>query len=150
MTTSAAVAELRLPASSAFISVLRLTTAGLAARLQFSLDEVEDARVAVSEAGALLLRGTTAPARTDPAPGGLDVRFDLAPHTLGVSMSAPAPRSPHADPVTPGTPVNPAAQPGTDPDLGWRMLTAVVDDVRIEDGQDRRRVSFTVTAAQAR
>jgi serine/threonine-protein kinase RsbW len=47
--------ELRLPAQSAYLSVLRTATAGLAARLDFTLDEIEDLRIAVDEACALLL-----------------------------------------------------------------------------------------------
>ena len=54
--------EIRLPADSAYLSVLRTATAGLAARLDFTLDEIEDLRIAVDEACALLL------ADTPPAP----------------------------------------------------------------------------------
>ena len=49
------VVELRLPADSAYLSVLRTATAGLAARLDFTLDEIEDLRIAVDEACAMLL-----------------------------------------------------------------------------------------------
>ena len=47
--------ELRLPADSAYVSVLRTTTAGLAARLDFPIDDIEDLRIAVGEASALVL-----------------------------------------------------------------------------------------------
>ena len=47
--------ELRLPADSAYVSVLRTTTAGLAARLDFTIDDIEDLRIAVGEASALVL-----------------------------------------------------------------------------------------------
>ena len=47
--------EIRLPADSAYLSVLRTATAGLAARLDFTLDEIEDLRIAVDEACAMLL-----------------------------------------------------------------------------------------------
>lgn len=47
--------ELRLPADSAYVSVLRTTTAGLAARLDFTIDAIEDLRIAVGEACALVL-----------------------------------------------------------------------------------------------
>ncbi len=47
--------EVRLPASGAYLSVLRTATAGLAARLDFTLDEIEDLRIAVDEACAILL-----------------------------------------------------------------------------------------------
>ena len=47
--------ELRLPADSAYASVLRTTTAGLAARLDFTIDDIEDLRIAVGEANAMAL-----------------------------------------------------------------------------------------------
>ena len=53
--SDAATCELRLPADSAYLSVLRTATAGLAARLDFTLDEIEDLRIAVDEACAMLL-----------------------------------------------------------------------------------------------
>ncbi len=73
--------ELRLPADSAFLSVLRTATAGLAARLDFTLDEIEDLRIAVDEACALLL--------PDAVPGGsLVCRFGLQPGAIDVTVSA--------------------------------------------------------------
>jgi serine/threonine-protein kinase RsbW len=47
--------ELRLPADNAYVSVLRTTTAGLAARLDFPIDDIEDLRIAVGEASAMVL-----------------------------------------------------------------------------------------------
>jgi serine/threonine-protein kinase RsbW len=46
---------IKLPAAGAYLSVLRTATAGLAARLDFTLDEIEDLRIAVDEACAMLL-----------------------------------------------------------------------------------------------
>jgi len=47
--------SVRVPAAAAYLSVLRTTTASLAARLDFTLDEIEDLRIAVDEASCLLL-----------------------------------------------------------------------------------------------
>jgi serine/threonine-protein kinase RsbW len=44
-----------MPAEGAYLSVLRTATAGLAARLDFTLDEIEDLRIAIDEACAMLL-----------------------------------------------------------------------------------------------
>src|SRR5215469_3842257 len=44
----------RMPADGAYLSVLRTATAGLAARLDFTLDEIEDMRIAVDEACAMV------------------------------------------------------------------------------------------------
>ena len=77
--------EIRLPADSAYLSVLRTATAGLAARLDFTLDEIEDLRIAVDEACAMLL-----PQAIDTAQ--LTCRFELTPETLEVTVTLPTTR----------------------------------------------------------
>ena len=77
--------EIRLPADSAYLSVLRTATAGLAARLDFTLDEIEDLRIAVDEACAMLL-----PHAVDTAQ--LTCRFELTPETLEVTVTLPTTR----------------------------------------------------------
>jgi len=72
--------ELRLPADSAFASVLRTTTEGLAARLDFPIDDIEDLRIAVGEASAMVL--PQAAADSD-----LTCRFYMAPGELTVSVA---------------------------------------------------------------
>jgi serine/threonine-protein kinase RsbW len=47
--------ELTVPADPAYISVLRTVTASLAARRDFTIEEIDDLRIAVDEASALLL-----------------------------------------------------------------------------------------------
>jgi serine/threonine-protein kinase RsbW len=72
---------LTVPAQSRYLSVVRTAAAGLAARLDFTLDDIEDLRIAVDEACALLLKQ----ARSDS-----DVRceFRVVDHELGVRASA--------------------------------------------------------------
>ena len=72
--------ELRLPADSAYVSVLRTTTAGLAARLDFTIDDIEDLRIAVGEACALVLP------EADPE-GPLLAEFFLSPGRLTVRVT---------------------------------------------------------------
>ncbi len=84
--------ELKIPADSAFLSVLRTATAGLAARLDFTLDDIEDLRIAVDEACAIVL--------PQAVPGSsLTCSFFLAHDTLRVSVSADcdSPRIPSKD-----------------------------------------------------
>ena len=76
------VVELRLPADGAYLSVLRTATAGLAARLDFTLDEIEDLRIAVDEACAMLLPDAVEDA-------GLVCLFSLSPEALGITVSVP-------------------------------------------------------------
>jgi len=74
--------EVRIPAEGAYLSVLRTATAGLAARLDFTLDEIDDLRIAVDEACAILLQKAV--------PGsGLTCRFELRGGALGVDISVP-------------------------------------------------------------
>lgn len=47
--------EVRIPADGAYVSVLRTTAAGLGARLDFTIDDIEDLRIAVAEATSIVL-----------------------------------------------------------------------------------------------
>ncbi|WP_323792579.1 anti-sigma factor [Nocardioides sp.] len=82
--------ELRLPADSAYASVLRTTTAGLAARLDFTIDDIEDLRIAVGEANALALEN----ADDD---SDLECAFRLAPGRLVVEVTVSAAQEPELD-----------------------------------------------------
>ncbi|WP_283134042.1 anti-sigma factor [Rhizohabitans arisaemae] len=96
----------RLPAVSAYLSVLRTATAGLAARLDFTLDEIEDLRIAVDEACAMLL--PQAVPGTD-----LIAEFELTGEEMSVKVEVQT--------VT-------AQAPKRD-DFAWMVLTALADDV---------------------
>ncbi len=84
--------EIRLPADGAYVSVLRTTTAGLAARLDFTIDDIEDLRIAVGEACAMVL---------PEADAGSDLvgQFHLHPGelTVSVAVTAAAPSAPDYD-----------------------------------------------------
>jgi serine/threonine-protein kinase RsbW len=84
--------ELRIPADSAYLAVLRTATAGLAARLDFTLDDIEDLRIAVDEACAMVL-----PQARDGSD--LTCAFVLGDGSLTVSVSADCetPRQPSRD-----------------------------------------------------
>jgi serine/threonine-protein kinase RsbW len=75
--------ELRLPAERAYVSVLRTTSAGLAARLDFTIDDIEDLRIAVGEASALVL--PEADAGSD-----LTCEFFMDSGDLTIRVSVPA------------------------------------------------------------
>jgi serine/threonine-protein kinase RsbW len=71
--------SLRVPADGAYVSVLRTMTAGLAARLDFTVDDIEDLRIAVGEACALVL--------PEAKPGGdLEADFRQTTGTLTISV----------------------------------------------------------------
>lgn len=94
--------ELRIPADSAFLAVLRTATAGLAARIDFTLDDIEDLRIAVDEACAMLL--PQARAATD-----LRCAYWLGPATITVTITAD------------GKDPEPPRQDG----FAWRVLSAL-------------------------
>jgi serine/threonine-protein kinase RsbW len=109
------VVELRLPAAGAYLSVLRTATAGLAARLDFTLDEIEDLRIAVDEACALLI--------SDAADGAeLTCLFSLSPDALSVSVEVPSRtgRAPRQN------------------TFAWTVLTALAGEVDAQAGPDHR------------
>ena len=83
---------IRMPAEGAYLSVLRTATAGLAARLDFTLDEIEDLRIAVDEACGMLL-GQAAPGAN------LECYFTLGPDRISIAVSALSlqPRPPSRD-----------------------------------------------------
>ena len=96
----------RLPAEGAYLSVLRTATAGLAARLDFTLDEIEDLRIAVDEACAMLL--------SQAVPGAsLECGFTLGEDMMTIAVSVPS-----LDPQ----------QPASDT-FAWTVLTALAGSV---------------------
>ena len=116
-------AEIRLPADTAYVAVLRITTAGLAARLDFTLDDIEDLRMAVGEASAMLLERAR--------PGGqLIARFVLGTGRIDVRISVDA--------------VRPTA-PDTD-SFAWQVLTTTATDVSAETSEDLLTIALSVTS----
>jgi serine/threonine-protein kinase RsbW len=78
------VVELRVPADPAYLAVVRTASAGLGARLNFTIDEIEDLRIAVDEACALLL------ANTSHAGENLHAQFTIGARGLDVQVRGPA------------------------------------------------------------
>jgi serine/threonine-protein kinase RsbW len=83
---------IQMPAEGAYLSVLRTATAGLAARLDFTLDEIEDLRIAVDEACGMLLGQAAADAS-------LECDFTLEGDSISIAVSARSqqPRPPSRD-----------------------------------------------------
>jgi serine/threonine-protein kinase RsbW len=97
---------IRMPAEGAYLSVLRTATAGLAARLDFTLDEIEDLRIAVDEACGMLL--------SQSAPGGsLACNFTLSDDSMTIAVSVLSQR----------------AQPPSRDTFAWTVLSALAGTV---------------------
>lgn len=116
--------ELRVPADRAYASVLRTTTAGLAARLDFPIDDIEDLRIAVGEATAMVLG--EARAGTD-----LHCRFFQEPGELTVSVS-----------VTAGG----AVEPDED-SFAWQVLTTLATSATAGSSDDTFTVTLTMVSS---
>jgi serine/threonine-protein kinase RsbW len=118
------VVTIKLPAAGAYLSVLRTATAGLAARLDFTLDEIDDLRIAVDEACAMLL--------AQAVPGAdLDCTFSLDGDSMRVGVSV----------LTLD-----GQQPSRDT-FAWTVLSALAGEVDSTAGVDDR---VTITLLKRR
>jgi serine/threonine-protein kinase RsbW len=111
-----AIVEVRVPADGAYIATLRLTAASLAARCDLTVDDIEDLRLAVDEACALLLPHAT-------AGGTVDAQYRLAPGELSVTASV---ASADGDADTPDR-----------SGFAWSVLSALASEVDVNATQGR-------------
>ena len=114
-------AEVRVPADTAYVAVVRMVTAGIAARLDFTLDDVEDLRMAVGEACALVL------GEADPD-GDLRTAFSLGEDRIDVEISAD---SSHGQPPDPTS-------------FAWQVLTTAAADVRAAADDGRVTINLSL------
>lgn len=116
---AADIVELRVPADPAYLAVIRTASAGLAARLDLTLDEIEDLRIAVDEACALLIdhQGRTR--------GELNTRFTVRSGALEVFVTGPARQLPERTSFawTVLEALVGSVETGTSPDGLWIRLT---------------------------
>jgi serine/threonine-protein kinase RsbW len=116
--------ELRLPADSAYVSVLRTTSAGLAARLDFTLDDIEDLRMAVGEASALVLPVA------DPG-SDLTCQFFMRPGELTIAVGVPC-----ASPTPPD-----------EDTFAWQVLTTLASKASATTDHQRFTITLTMQSA---
>lgn len=110
----------QVPADSAFVSVLRTTTAGLAARLDFTLDDIEDLRIAVGEACAVVLNGAE-------HRGHLECSFNLGDSEIEVTVAAD----------------NPAGHAPDEESFSWQVLQALASSLSATQAQGQVRIRLT-------
>ena len=118
--------SLRVPADGAYVSVLRTMTASLAARLDFTVDDIEDLRIAVGEACALVLPVAR--------PGGdLEADFRQSSGTLTVSVRVPT-------------------SARTEPDyesFAWQVLSTLASEVTADAGDHQLEITFSTDSSLA-
>ena len=116
------------PSRAEFVHVLRAVTATVASRVPVPFDGIEDLRLAVDEACAQLLA----------LPGGTALTLTLRPLPdrleAVVGIDAPA---------------NGWPPPALEQTLGWRVLTALVDSVALDDVGTTPSIRFTKRSLEA-
>jgi serine/threonine-protein kinase RsbW len=123
------IVELTVPADPAYVSVLRTVTASLAARRDFTIEEIDDLRIAVDEASSLLLPHTV--------PGSqLAAVFTATENSLTAVVSVPARTSADAAPFKIDT-----------TSFAWMVLAALADSVSTDHGAER--VSVTLSKSRS-
>jgi serine/threonine-protein kinase RsbW len=119
------VVLLTVPADGGYLGVLRTATAGLAARLHFALDEIEDLRIAVDEACGMLLSVAGPQAE-------LECRFSVTDDALAVQVAVPA---------TPG------ARLPAESSFAWKVLTALTSSASSQVSRGRATISLLTRRA---
>ncbi len=106
--------QLRVPAQPAYLALVRTATAGVGARFDLTIDEIEDLRLAADEAGSLALAHAA-------EGSSLDVRFTLSGDRLTIAF----------------TTTTTSSTPPDEQGFGWTVLAALAGDVRADltDGQ---------------
>ncbi|MDH7570899.1 MAG: ATP-binding protein [Armatimonadota bacterium] len=121
MSPAGDVVELKVPCKPEFVGVVRLMVSGVAGRMEFSYDEVEDIKLAVGEACAAAIQA--APAA--PAPSPLVVRCEAAPDTLRLQVQTPASRAG-------------IAAAGGEVAISQLLMEMLMDEVEVQEDQHGR------------
>jgi len=119
-------AEVRLPAENAYVAVLRMAAAGIAARLDFTVDDIDDLKMAVSEACSMVL--------ADATPGGaLSARFYLADQRIEIEVLADS-----VDAVVPDT-----------DGFAWQVLTTTTTEATAEATATHLAIRLVLSSSTA-
>ncbi|MGG1516306.1 ATP-binding protein [Paenibacillus oryzisoli] len=120
--------HLQIPAQADYLELVRLTVFGIASKLNLTYEDIEDLKVAVSEAcnQAILHAELTGNA----APGELGIRFDARTEALAVTVKAPGSGAFLAAPSG-------SAEAGLQAEaskisLGFYLMKALMDEVEVD------------------
>jgi serine/threonine-protein kinase RsbW len=106
----------RVPPAAGYLTVLRTAVGAFAARDQFTLDQVDDLRMAVEEAAVQLLRHVA----------GADMVMDVRSTNAGIEVRL------HAE-VSSGPVIDESS-------FSWTILRALADGIRIETAPARATI----------
>jgi serine/threonine-protein kinase RsbW len=114
------VVRLTVPAALEFVRIIRLTGSGVASRLTFDVEEIENLRVAIDELASMAIEAADG--------GPLEIVFESGENELRIEGCAPA---------------RAGAEVGIDA-LTGQILKAVIDDYELRT--DSGRVCFSCIA----
>jgi serine/threonine-protein kinase RsbW len=117
------------PARTGFVHVVRAVTAGVAARLDFSIEDIEDLRLAVDEAAAHLLM-------KNPSSSRLTVRLTPRPGELEVVATGDDASSMWPDEAARDS-------------MSWHVLLALTDGAAMEMDGSGPAIRFTKSVSRA-
>ena len=123
MSQPEAIVELSIPARPEYVGVARLAILGVASRMRFSYDEVEDIRLAVGEACTSVLDRVEGHGDAPP----IEIRCLIDPGKLTVEVS---------DRVAAAAKLNPEKSGLDAPDdgqLGSVLIRILMDEVMVEE-----------------
>jgi len=125
------VSEIRLsvPARADYVHVLRSVVASVAAKLDFSYDDIEDLRLAVDEACAYLLGLREGPTI---------LTLSITPSDGSVDVLASVDGAEAAEQAK-----------GLQANMIWHLLGALTDEARFEEQSGQPGIRFTKSAASA-
>lgn len=115
MTDLSAAISAEVPATAEFVQVLRNVAAGVAARLDMPIDQIEEVRLAVTEAASLLLD------QVEPMSLRMTIRRD--PDTIDVTLSCDGS-------------VDSWPSDGVMSSWPWLVMQGLTDEVRLDRGGD--------------
>jgi len=118
-----AVVELKIPCRPEFVGVARLAILGVASRMQFSYDDVEDIRLAVGEACTAAVERAAKANKTETI---ISIRSEIADSKLAIEVKDEISRTPEA----PKAPVSP--EDLDEQNLGVLLMELLVDEFIVE------------------
>ena len=119
---SKSIVRLDLSATTADLAIARAVTASMATRADLTLDQLDDARLAVDEAAAVLIEGCDEADR-------LSVTFHASARELRVTVSAPRPGN---DEIASDT-------------FSWTVLCALSDELTASVSDGIARIDIRIT-----
>ncbi|HIW31965.1 MAG TPA: anti-sigma B factor RsbW [Candidatus Paenibacillus intestinavium] len=131
--------RLQIPALADYIDIVRVCLFGIASKLSFSYEDIEDMKVAVSEAcnNAVLHGSSTSQLQN------IDICFESSDNSLTIKVSNKGASFQHEDAVEDASPL-----PETDVSelpvggLGIFLMQALMDDVTVETIDNTTQVTL--------